>query len=348
MRVAELTNLVHLEGENEGSQGRAYSCGVSNAGVVSYEGKHGPYSVDSMHFAVSHARTGSAYQLSCVTVDGNLHSTFHPPGPLVSEQESTAFADGMMDLLKVAAGAEISAEASADQVAVAEERQSIAREKRDSESRAEAVATAAAVLGIGAAILAHLPAWQAFLSEVQIMKDLEVEDFSAVLQFWTFFAAMHPILKPVLWISEVLHASPGPRAAELVPWTFVGLNVVALGLINRVAVVRTLVNGALAALFLADIGSGLSGTGSLSGYNLALNDGVRGCPTYEQVRQPSMDKFDVSKYQGRGYEIGFHDYTQFTEVYDTSLDIELNADGSRWLDDFGLKGPSPASSPRSV
>eukprot|EP00966_Prymnesium_polylepis_P299313 6916441-Prymnesium_polylepis.1 len=29
------------------------------------------------------------------------------------------------------------------------------------------------------------------------------------------------------------------------------------------------------------------------------------------------------------------------------LDIELSADGKRWLDDFALKGPSPVAAPRS-
>ena len=145
--------------------------------------------------------------------------------------------------------------------------------------------------------------------------------------------------------------SANRRAA--LPWLDVSagdwaLLAAVLGALARSSVARTTVDIALVGLFLNYVGCGLEGTGGLGDYNLALDDGVHGCPTYEQVRQPSMDKFDVSKYQGRWYEIGFHDYTQFTEVYDTSLDIELNADGSRWLDDFGLKGPSPASSPRSV
>ena len=104
-------------------------------------------------------------------------------------------------------------------------------------------------------------------------------------------------------------------------------------------------NGLALAAWFAFVGSGLSGTGDLGAYNLALNDGIKGCPTYEQVRQPSMDDFDVTKYQGRWYEQGFHDWTQFTEVYDTTLDIELNADKTRWLDDFALKGPSPTRNP---
>jgi hypothetical protein len=66
-----------------------------------------------------------------------------------------------------------------------------------------------------------------------------------------------------------------------------------------------------------------------------------------QVVQPSMRDFDVRKYQGRWYELGFHDWTQFQEVYATTLDIELSKDGGRWVDDFGVKGPAPLVAARS-
>ena len=66
-----------------------------------------------------------------------------------------------------------------------------------------------------------------------------------------------------------------------------------------------------------------------------------------QVRQPSMSSFDARKYTGKWYEHGFHDWTQFSDVYDTTLEIELSKDGSRWLDDFALRGPSPKAAPLS-
>uniref|UniRef100_A0A7S2N008 Lipocalin/cytosolic fatty-acid binding domain-containing protein n=2 Tax=Helicotheca tamesis TaxID=374047 RepID=A0A7S2N008_9STRA len=56
-----------------------------------------------------------------------------------------------------------------------------------------------------------------------------------------------------------------------------------------------------------------------------------------------MDNFDLEKYQGKWYEQKFHDWTQFKEVYDTTLDIKLTTDGKGWIDDFGVKGPAPAS-----
>ena len=81
--------------------------------------------------------------------------------------------------------------------------------------------------------------------------------------------------------------------------------------------------------FLSYVGSGLDGRAGLGDYNLALDDSyngqvVKGCPAYEEVRQSSMDKFDITKYQGLWYEHKFHDWTQFKEVYDTTLDIKVS------------------------
>ena len=60
-----------------------------------------------------------------------------------------------------------------------------------------------------------------------------------------------------------------------------------------------------------------------------------------------MDDFDLKKYSGKWYEQEFHDWTQFKEVYDTTLDINLVKGGTEWVDDFALRGPSPATNPRS-
>ena len=106
------------------------------------------------------------------------------------------------------------------------------------------------------------------------------------------------------------------------------------------------------AAFFAYVGSGLAGTAGLGDFNLALDDSykgqiVKGCPAYEEVRQPSMDNFDINKYQGLWYEHKFHDWTQFKEVYDTTLGIKLTDGGKGWVDDFAVKGPSPDSAPLS-
>ena len=55
--------------------------------------------------------------------------------------------------------------------------------------------------------------------------------------------------------------------------------------------------------FLTYVGAGLDGQAGMGDFNLQLNDSyqgqiVKGCPAYEDVRQPSMDGFDLEKYQG--------------------------------------------------
>lgn len=87
-------------------------------------------------------------------------------------------------------------------------------------------------------------------------------------------------------------------------------------------------NIAFLAAFFAYVGSGLEGTVGLGDFNLALDDSykgqiVKGCPAYDEVRQSSMDNFDLKKYQGLWYEHKFHDWTQFKEVYDTTLNIKV-------------------------
>jgi hypothetical protein len=71
--------------------------------------------------------------------------------------------------------------------------------------------------------------------------------------------------------------------------------------------IRNALNVAALAAFLAYVGAGLAGTAGLGDNNLALDDSyqgrvVKGCPTYEEVRQPSMDNFDIQKYEGKWYE----------------------------------------------
>ena len=92
--------------------------------------------------------------------------------------------------------------------------------------------------------------------------------------------------------------------------------------------IRNAVNVAALFAFLSYVGAGLDGQAGLGDFNLALDDNykgqvVKGCPAYEEVRQPSMDNFDIQKYQGLWYEHKFHDWTQFKEVYDTTLDIKV-------------------------
>ena len=107
-------------------------------------------------------------------------------------------------------------------------------------------------------------------------------------------------------------------------------------------------NIAVLSAFFAYVGAGLAGTAGLGDYNLALDDSykgqaVRGCPAYEEVRQPSMKDFDVNKYQGLWYEHKFHDWTQFKEVYDTTLKIKVRELFLQLLWSLLLLGPSHIS-----
>lgn len=211
----------------------------------------------------------------------------------------------------------------------------------------------AAILGT-VAVATQAGAYSDFFQSLSHMKEnmADPADFWPAVNFWIFFAAGHAILQPIFWISEVLHASPGPMIASLVPITFVLGNFVAIAAFTLSKEIRNAINVAALAAFITYVGMGLSGTAGLGDYNLALDDNyqgkvVKGCPAYDEVRQPSMDNFDLKKYEGKWYEHKFHDWTQFKEVYDTTLDIKLTEGGLGWIDDFGVRGPAPDTAPLS-
>jgi hypothetical protein len=272
-----------------------------------------------------------------MTVGGEMKLTFHPVAPIVDEETSSKFADAFVGTLEVVSGTRKAKPSGLELPSLP----------------MKLLPTLTAIVGIGA-IGIHAQAFDGFLDSVMEMR-ANVEDpseFWAALNFWIFFAVGHPILQPILWISDVLHGSPGPKLADLVPYTFLAGNVVAIGSIAFSREIRNSLNIALLCAFMSYIGAGLDGQAGLSDYNLALDDPyggkvVLGCPTYEEVRQPSMDGFDLQKYQGKWYEQKFHDWTQFKEVYDTTLDIRLTDGGAGWIDDFAVKGPSEAATPLS-
>lgn len=351
MSISDLNNLVHLTAESKDNKGRAYSAGITNVGV--YESQeafaridqsepavllveHGKYKIQDIFFATTHTRSGCLYPASCITVDGSLKMTFNPVAPIVSDKTNANFADGYVELLEIVAGV------SQGTIKKDEERMGLLASIPEN-----ALSAATAVVGL-AAVLSHAPAWLDFFSSVNEMKQniQDPADFWAALNFWIFFAVGHPILQPILWISDVLHASPGPKIGGLIPATFLAGNLAFIALITKSKEIRNAVNIAALAAFLTYVGSGLDGTAGTGDFNLALDDSykgqiVRGCPSYDEVRQPSMDNFDLEKYQGLWYEQKFHDWTQFKEVYDTTLDIKLTEGGKGWVDDFAVKGPAP-------
>ncbi|KAL3925137.1 MAG: hypothetical protein SGILL_000609 [Bacillariaceae sp.] len=354
MTISDLNNLVHLTAQSKDSQGRAYSAGFTNAGVFErldsfeYEGddaraplktKYGKYSIDDLYYAASNARSGCLYRFSCVTINGELKFTFHPAAPIVSAETNEQFADDLLELLEVVAGTK--------KVDIKEEMQNPLDLVPEG-----ALATAAAAIG-SVALLSHAGGYYQFYQSVMEMKaNADPADFWAALNFWIFFAVGHPILQPILWISDVLHGSPGPMIADLVPVTFLLGNVIAIAAITYSKEIRNAVNVAALFAFLTYVGAGLDGQAGLGDFNLALDDSfqgkvVKGCPAYDEVKQPSMNDFNLEKYQGLWYEQKFHDWTQFKEVYDTTLGIKLTDGGQGWIDDFAVKGPAPDAAPLS-
>lgn len=351
MTVSDMNNLVHLTAQSKDSQGRAYSAGFTNAGVYErlkaferesdkertlLQNEHGKYKIQDIFYAASNARSGTLYRFSCMTMDGEIKFTFHPASPIVSDERNKEFADALIELLEVVART---------------------KDVPSIDSLADLIpdgilVKSAAVLGAGA-LLSHAGGYISFFQSVMEMKNnADPADFWAALNFWIFFAVGHPILQPILWISDVLHGSPGPMVGGLVPITFIAGNVLAIAAVSFSKEIRNAVNVAALFAFLTYVGAGLEGAAGMGDFNLALDDNykgqvVKGCPAYEEVRQPSMDNFDITKYQGLWYEHKFHDWTQFKEVYDTTLGIKLTPDGKGWIDDFAVKGPAPESAPLS-
>jgi hypothetical protein len=357
MSISDMNNLIHLTAQSKDSQGRAYSAGISNVGVYDRQKavrrrddtereplqiSHGRYKVEEVFFATSHARTGCLYQVSCLTVDGEMQCTFHPASPVVSEETNAKFADAFMDTLETVAG--LKGEPTSENSGFTNPISFLPKN----------TLTGVTALVGGIAIVQHAGAWQQFFQSLTQMREnvQDPEQFWAALNFWIFFAVGHAILQPILWISDVLHGSPGPMVANLVPITFIVGNVMAIAAFISSKEIQKAVNIAALAAFFTYVGAGLDSQAGLGDYNLALDDSykgqvVKGCPSYDEIRQPSMDNFDLNKYQGLWYEHKFHDWTQFKEVYDTTLDIKLTADGKGWIDDFGVKGPAPDAAPLS-
>lgn len=153
-----------------------------------------------------------------MTVNGQMKLTFHPALPIVNEETNAEFADSFVDLLEKASDAEVSA--------TSEPGNFLSQLKIPEGS----LSLAAAVLGVvGVAI--HAGAWSEFFSNLAEMKAnvSDPKDFWDAFNFWIFFAVGHPLLQPILWISDVLHGSKGPLVFDLVPASFLIANILFIG-----------------------------------------------------------------------------------------------------------------------
>lgn len=150
-----------------------------------------------------------------MTVDGEIKFTFHPAAPIVEEETNKKFADALVELLEVVSGTkDVPIEESNDPLEILPK---------------DALAKAVAAIGF-ASLLTHAGGYFRFFQSVMEMKNnVDPTDFWPALNFWIFFAVGHPILQPILWISDVLHGSPGPMVGGLVPITFLLGNIIAIG-----------------------------------------------------------------------------------------------------------------------
>lgn len=340
MDSMEMARLVELEADNPLTLGRAYACGVSNAGVFEMD-----ESVQ-VYYATSNSYSGSALQAYVVTVNGDLRCCFEATQPIVSEATLHKFSEVFLDVLRrEAAGS-------------SQER------LQPQQNLLLSFATngvAAGTAGAAAGFAAHLPGWTAF-GDAFSRAAAAGGDLVAPFGFWLFFAVMHPLIGGAgVGLGELAWRFPGysdpldlDAAGPPILFTLLSLATTQALLATRATRAAL---AALALFWMVDyVGAGLTGTTpDIASYNLALDDApfpprpdaIRGCPTYAQVASPSMRDFDVTKYQGKWYELAYHDWTQFSEVYDTSLDIKLADDGKTWYDAFAVKGPSPIVAPRS-
>jgi hypothetical protein len=151
-----------------------------------------------------------------------MQYTFHPASPVVSEDTNSKFADAFMSTLETVAGLKgepASVESDfANPISMLPE---------------NTLAGVAALVG-GLAVAQHAGAWQQFFQSLTQMREnvQDPEQFWAALNFLIFFAVGHPILQPILWISDLLHGSPGPMIANLLPITFVAGNILAIALFS--------------------------------------------------------------------------------------------------------------------
>ena len=93
-----MTRLVELEADNPFTLGRAYCCGVSNAGLYPAED-----SAVAVYYGTSTRHAGATFQASCATVRGDLHVCVNAPTPLARAGDAGRFADALLAELEAAA-----------------------------------------------------------------------------------------------------------------------------------------------------------------------------------------------------------------------------------------------------
>mmetsp|Transcript_4158 Transcript_4158/g.10743 ORF Transcript_4158/g.10743 Transcript_4158/m.10743 type:complete len:565 (+) Transcript_4158:181-1875(+) len=95
MRLVNIEAIVENAAASEQTHGRAYTCGLSNAGVWPGRTQYGPISLDGVYYGVTNSQNGCLFQLSCVTVGGRLCVCLQTSAPLIERGEAERFLDVM-------------------------------------------------------------------------------------------------------------------------------------------------------------------------------------------------------------------------------------------------------------
>lgn len=264
MTISDLNNLVYVTSKSDSTKGRAYSVGVTNLGVYEktkqfplhpilntntnnqgniiqkessllLQNKHGRYLINGIYYATSHTQSGCLFPVSAMTINDQLYFTFNPVQPIVSNDMNHQFANSFIDLLEtVAETCDITKSSSNKEMKTEHKNNNFLSQLPNN-----LLTKVVSIIGLGS-VLSHSNAWIQFYQSIMEMKANVVvpEDFNAALNFWIFFAVGHPILTPILWISDVLHGSPGPLIANLIPVSFLLGNLVFIAAITLSKEVR--------------------------------------------------------------------------------------------------------------
>ena len=355
----EMSRLVELEADNPNTAGRAYACGISNAGVFESD------NLKEVYYATSTKFAGAAFQAYALTLDGTLRASF---STVVADQETLeqyadTFQGALNESLLVLGNPRIKLFPTTTPTENSRRLATVPVSSSPFYTNAFVAALVGSLVGCGA----HLDAWSAFFGGVSRAVDGvdgNLGELVAPFGFWLFFAVMHPLIGGAgVALGELAWQFPGYVPNGDLDAVGAPLAFSVLLLAATAALLATPLSRALSAFFAtlwfsASITAGVAGTTpDVASYNLALDDApfpatttkvVRGCPAYADVADPGVENiFDARKYQGTWYEHAYHDWTQFSEVYDTSLDISLPEDAKSWVDIFKVKGPSPAKAPHS-
>ena len=97
-----MNRVVELGAQDRATLGRAFSAGLSNAGVFGHRCSYGDLTLSSVFFGISQTVSAPAISASAVTVDGRMCLTVQYASPIWPEAEAEAFADDLLATLKLA------------------------------------------------------------------------------------------------------------------------------------------------------------------------------------------------------------------------------------------------------